>query len=309
MKNRFMTFIFIIALVSITLYKLDDISNLLANYFNNTETTSVEEKNQYAKEENYEYVQISDSYTPYNYQELLNVFYTILDAGYDTYTFYCPAEYSDCISDVENISDTANVSILTNLSSYVSPYNNFSSLKVKYDTAGEVTVDVTHLYSEEDIIKISNKIDTLWKELVTQGMSNEDIIYAFHDYIINNSKYDENYDKELAQGITPTYHSASAIGPLFEGYAICSGYTDTMALVLDKLGIKNFKVTSDTHVWNALYINGEWLNLDLTWDDPVSEDRTQNNLLHKFFLIDTNTLESFQISDHNYNKSVYLELN
>ena len=140
-------------------------------------------------------------------------------------------------------------------------------------------------------------------------MSNEDIIYAFHDYIINNSKYDENYDKELAQGITPTYHSASAIGPLFEGYAICSGYTDTMALVLDKLGIKNFKVTSDTHVWNALYINGEWLNLDLTWDDPVSEDRTQNNLLHKFFLIDTNTLESFQISDHNYNKSVYLELN
>ncbi|HOB26262.1 MAG TPA: hypothetical protein PKG93_03860, partial [Bacilli bacterium] len=144
MKNRFMTFIFIIALVSITLYKLDDISNLLANYFNNTETTSVEEKNQYAKEENYEYVQISDSYTPYNYQELLNVFYTILDAGYDTYTFYCPAEYSDCISDVENISDTANVSILTNLSSYVSPYNNFSSLKVKYDTAGEVTVDVTH---------------------------------------------------------------------------------------------------------------------------------------------------------------------
>ena len=50
-----MTFIFIIALVSITLYKLDDISNLLANYFNNTETTSVEEKNQYAKEENGNY--------------------------------------------------------------------------------------------------------------------------------------------------------------------------------------------------------------------------------------------------------------
>ncbi len=81
-----------------------------------------------------------------------------------------------------------------------------------------------------------------------------------------------------------------------------------MAIVLDRLDIPNFKVASDTHVWNALYLDNEWLHLDLTWDDPVSEDHSVDNLLHKFFLINTQTLEEFDISDHTFDKSIYLEL-
>ena len=81
-----------------------------------------------------------------------------------------------------------------------------------------------------------------------------------------------------------------------------------MALVLYRLGLDNYKVASNTHVWNAVFLDGEWLHLDLTWDDPVSEDRSKNNLLHKFFLIDTPTLESFDIKDHTYSKAIYREL-
>lgn len=291
----------------IVVYKLDDIVNWGIKFINATPKVVVEKKNEYAKNQNYYFVGTTTNFVPYNYQDLLNIFYTVLDSGYETFTFYCPSEYLDCISDVEKISNQANVDILTTLGNYVSPYNNFTSLKVQYDTAGEVTINIAHLYSIEEITKINNKLDELWQTLITNDMETEDIIYTFHDYIINNTKYDANYEKELSTG-KAAHSSAKATGPLFEGYAICSGYTDIMALILDRLGVQNFKVASTTHVWNAVLINEKWVHLDLTWDDPVSKDHSINNLLHKFYLIDTPTLESFDIKDHTFNKSLYLEL-
>lgn len=307
MKKRIFTLLVCCILTLFVLIKLDSIVNHISSLFNTTPKVVVEDANQYAKNLNYEYAQLTDNFVPYNFQELINIFYTVLDRGYNTFTFYCPKEYTDCIKDVETISDPQNVDLLTTIGNFVAPFNNFTSLKVVYDTAGEVTITVIHLYSDEDILNINNKIDSLWKELVTNDMSNEDIIYAFHDYIINHTKYDENYEKELENGKT-TYQSSKANGPLFEGYGICSGYTDVMAIILDRLGLKNFKIASDTHVWNAVYINDSWRHLDLTWDDPVSEDHSKDNLLHKFFLIDTSSLEEFDIKDHSFDKTTYLEM-
>ncbi len=307
MKKRLLTLLICICLLGFTIYKLDSIVNIAKKFFNNTPTLSIEKKNQYSKNKDYDFVQISKDYKPYNYQELLNVFYTVLDSGYENFTFYCPSEYLDCIDDVKKISNPENVDILTTIGNFVSPYNNFTSLKVQFDTSGEVTLDIKRLYSSEDIINISNKIDSIWKDIVTQDMSTEDIIYAFHDYIINTTKYDEAYENEIKNGES-THNSAKANGPLFEGFGICSGYTDVLSIVLDKLGLDNYKVASKTHVWNAVKINDEWKHIDLTWDDPVSEDHSVNNLLHKFYLIDTPTLESFDIKDHSFDKSIYVEL-
>lgn len=332
MKKRIITILLCILITLLVVYKLDPIVNLIAGYFNSTPSIVVEKKNQYAKNLSFEYVEITNNFVPYNIQDLLNIFYTILDSGYETFTFYCPNEYQDCISDIQIISDPNNSEILTTLGNYISPYNNFTYFNVIYDNLGEITVEITHLYTDEEINQISNKIDSIWKEIVTEDMEKEDIIYAFHDYIINNARYDLLYEEELkayektlaefyqANGenteldppvFKPTYNSNKAIGPLFQGYAICSGYTDTMAIVLDKLGIKNFKVASKTHVWNVVYLNEKWLHLDLTWDDPVSKDdngKIIDTLFHKFYLIDTPTLEEFQIENHTYDKSVYIEL-
>ena len=269
MKKRLLTLLLCICILGFTIYKLDSIVNIAKKFFNNTPTLSIEKKNQFSKNKDYDFVQISKDYKPYNYQELLNVFYTVLDSGYENFTFYCPSEYLDCIDDVKKISNPENVDILTTIGNFVSPYNNFTSLKVQFDTSGEVTLDIKRLYSSEDIINISNKIDSIWKDIVTQDMSTEDVIYAFHDYIINTTKYDETYEKEIKNGKS-THNSAKANGPLFEGFGICSGYTDVLSIVLDKLGLDNYKVASKTHVWNAVKINNEWKHIDLTWDDPVS---------------------------------------
>lgn len=332
MKRHLLTILLCLVLTGVVVYKIDFIVNYISKYFNSTPNIVVEKKNQYAKNLDFEYVQITDDFVPYNIQDLLNIFYTILDSGYETFTFYCPNEYEDCVKDIIMISDKENSEILTTLGNYISPYNNFTYFNVSYDNLGEITVDIKHLYTPEEINKISNKIDAIWKEIVKPDMKQEDIIYAFHDYIINHSQYDllyepelKAYEKEVQEfyringedtklrppEFDPTYDSNKAIGPLFQEKAICSGYTDTMAILLDKLGIKNFKVASESHVWNVVYINDEWLHIDLTWDDPVSKDQNGNvidTLLHKFYLIDTKTLEEFKIDNHTYDKSIYLEL-
>ena len=45
----------------------------------------------------------------------------------------------------------------------------------------------------------------------------------------------------------------------------------------------------------------------LTWDDPVSSSG-EDTILHKFYLIDTPSLEKYKITDHEYDKTIYEEL-
>ena len=82
-----------------------------------------------------------------------------------------------------------------------------------------------------------------------------------------------------------------------------------MAVFLNRLGLPNFKVSSESHVWNVVYLNNQWLHLDLTWDDPITTNG-RDILDHSYFLIDNNKLEriSKDNKDHIFDKSVYLEL-
>ena len=108
---------------------------------------------------------------------------------------------------------------------------------------------------------------------------------------------------EQADNDDNTYHSDTAIGTLFEGKSICSGYTDTMSIFLDKLNIPNTRVATKEHVWNALYYNNKWIHIDLTWDDPVSS--SDNVILYNYFMIDTNKLQEIDNEEHNFDKNIY----
>ena len=97
-----------------------------------------------------------------------------------------------------------------------------------------------------------------------------------------------------------------AYGPLINKLALCGGYTDTMALFLEKMGIPNYRIASENHIWNLVYINNEWKHLDLTWDDPVTSNGT-NILTHKFFLINSTTLNNLDKDQHIFEKDIYIE--
>ena len=93
---------------------------------------------------------------------------------------------------------------------------------------------------------------------------------------------------------------------MIDGYGLCGAYADAMAIFLEKLGIDNYKVASDSHIWNLVKLNNKWLHLDLTWDDPIMSDGS-NKLEKLFLLIDNKELKKLNVEKHNYNKNIYIE--
>lgn len=278
----------------------DEITDKIVLLLDSKPTVLINDNNSYTKDYDFEYVKLDETYIPYGYQDLLDIVYSVLNNGWDTFTFYCPDEYTDCILDMAAISSDNN--LLTNINNFVHPFNNFEHIKTTFDSTGEITLTISKLYTKKEILAIENVITNFNATSINNSMSVNDKIKAFHDYIINNTRY----DIERAQVGKSDYHSNIAYGTLVEGYSVCGGYSDAMAIYLFQLGIKNFKVSSDDHVWNAIYINDEWLHLDITWDDPYGSDGT-SYLIDTYYLVNTEKLLELDNESHNFDNSVYQE--
>ena len=302
LKKILATLGLIFIFIGLFLMKKDDIFTIINDYvLKENKVVTIGEKNEYYRDYDFAVVKNTSNFSPSNYQDILDIYYTVINAGKSNFTFYCPKEYTSCIDDIKTLSNDQNT--LSDINNYVHPYNGFSHIESEYDSLGRVTINVVRNYTEEDINLINKKIDELMPQLTSNYNSLETNIKNVHDYIINNARY----DSARSDSNVLTYKSDTAYGPLFQGYAICGGYTDLMQLFLERLNVKNFRVSSDNHIWNALYINNTWKHLDLTWDDPVASDG-KDYLEYNYFLIDTNQLLTLEQTQHNFNLEHYTEL-
>ena len=315
--KRIITIIICLSIILLTLINIDSITDRIVIILNPTYKSSNNLNGINNKNGNFEFVSNTKNFTPYGKQDILNIFYTILNNGNETGTFYCPKEYKNCIDDVKNISK--NEDLLTHLNNFLHPFKSFEKIKSDIYDTGEIQIKIDYIYKKEEINYLNTEIDRLIKELITNSKENKkddekeetnedyDKIKIIHDFIINTTKYDIDNNKD-----TKSYN---AYGALKNHLATCNGYTDLMAIFLSKMGYENFKIatTNETtgHVWNVVKINNEWLHLDLTWDDPVSSDG-KDYLYHKYFLINTEGLikadENITSKEHDFNRAIYSEL-
>lgn len=84
-----------------------------------------------------------------------------------------------------------------------------------------------------------------------------------HDYITEICHYNIGYDMQ---------YGSTAYGCLVEKQANCEGYAKAFSYLAGKMGLKCVLVTGKTnkgenHAWNQVRIDGDWYNLDVTWDD------------------------------------------
>ena len=308
MKKRIhiSTLILLILLVLGFFFRAQIVTFVMSNIVQNVEVTAPNDNN-YTNDFEFKFVQTTNNFHVKNKQDILNVIYTVLNSGADEFTFYCDKDYENCQPDLKNISEDQ--SLLSVINNMVSPYNSYQKLYVTINSYGEARIDIDKLYNESDIIRLNKKIDEIKKEIITDGMSDQDKIKAFHNYVINNSVYDEVRAKQIENNSDEEsqYNSHKANGPLLEGFALCSGYSDAMKIYLDQLNIPNYKISNDKHIWNLVYIDGKWLHIDLTWDDPVTNNNG-NLLLHSFFLITTDELLKLDNVSHEFNPEYYSEL-
>ncbi|MEG2457511.1 MAG: hypothetical protein RSB41_01295 [Bacilli bacterium] len=290
--------IVLICVVLIVYFKIDVISQAVSNIFSDKKEIHIPQANEYKKNYNFINLNNEEVFYPYNKDDLSDIFFTIFNSGWEEFSFYCPKEYKSCIEDTKSIIDDE--SYMNMLNNYVSPFNGFKSINVRVSSSGEIITNVDKNYTIDEINSVNKKVDEILEETIIDSYSTSDKIRILHNYIIKNSVY----DRDRADKKESIYKSNKAVGALLEGHAVCSGYSDALAIFLDRLHIENLKVATSNHVWNLIKVDGLWKHVDLTWDDATSGYGINN-----FLLIDTKKLLSLDDKEHNFDKSFYVEAN
>lgn len=301
--KKVISFLFCLMLLGVVYYYKTDITKYIIDNYIYKKEIDLPDSNEYRRNYDFSFVQETNNFYPNNKQELYNVFYTILNNGYDSFTFYCGDKYTNCEKDIKELTQENN-QILSTINNYVHPYNSYSSINVNMNSLGRINVNITKLYSSDDIYTLNSYINTNYSKIINNKMTDNEKIKAAHDFIINNSTYDKTWKETKSEN--RIHKSNIAYGPLIEKIGLCGGYTDAMELFLEKMGIKSYKIASDNHIWNYVYINNSWKHLDLTWDDPVT-NTGKEILQYDYYLLDTKTLENKKDNEHNYPKEYYIE--
>lgn len=293
MRDLFKFFLMLCCIVLVYVFR-SNISNFILNdiiYGRNNEVLTY---NEYYLDYDYSYVQNTDTKSVKSKNDILNMIYTILNSGDDNFSFYC--DYDNCLDDIKTlVNDKDDISHINN---FVHPFNSYATINVDITNSGKITIKTKKVYDDDQIKYVENYIRNFIDRNINDTMTTEDKIKAFHDYIIDNTIYDKDR----------TMDTYTAYNLITTSKSICGGYSDIMAIYLDMLNIQNYKIVSENHVWNLVNVDGKWLHLDLTWDDPVASDGNQY-LLHNFFLIDTEELLKLDTVEHTFDKNVYKEAN
>lgn len=138
-----------------------------------------------------------------------------------------------------------------------------------------VTFTPSYRLSPENVRTMTEEMNHIVSDIVEKSESYltdfEKELY-FHDYICNNTTYDETLE---------AFCNDTAYSTFVDGVAICEGYSRAMQLLLDAADIDNFLVTGDAesdgevapHMWNIVVIDGVNYHLDVTWDDSGTDGK------------------------------------
>ncbi len=167
------------------------------------------------------------------------------------------------------------------------------STKIKFNILNNYSPDEIRTMHDE-LIAAADNITALAQNYES---SYEKILFV-HDYIINNTDYDFAGADSGQNGIWGTSY-----GCIVNGHAVCQGYSEAFLMIMNNLGIECGVCAGDSdrgrHAWNYVCLDGKYYWLDITWDDPESDENEEGNLEHKYFLIDDEMLFRTRTLDEN----------
>ena len=103
----------------------------------------------YSKEYEFKTVSKTNNFVPMNKDDLKEIYYTVLNNGWDSFTFYCPDEYVRCAEDVKEIANESD--FISTINNYVNPYNSYKKYNTLIIGDDEILLHVEKLYTKEEI--------------------------------------------------------------------------------------------------------------------------------------------------------------
>lgn len=174
---------------------------------------------------------------------------------------------------------------------------NLDDIKILDETKKSVTFGFTYKYDQETYDKMVKAYDKETNKILSKlndKMSAYKKIQTIHDELIKSAVYDLDSD-----------NNDNIYGALVDKKAKCDGYARTFTYICGKAGIRTVTVMgydlgTDNkdygHMWNKVFYNGKWYNIDVTWDDPVSG--MKDNLQYDYFMVSDKALKNTHEEDN-----------
>ena len=149
-----------------------------------------------------------------------------------------------------------------------------------YYTTSQIASHVKLNYSINDayIISAQKKFDEaaakIIEEAKKQPTSYEKLKYI-HDWLVDNVTYLSSSDSDWVN---------YADAPIVKGFGNCNGYARAFSYLAQALGFDCITLGGSVgegalHAWNKVKLDGEWYNVDVTWDDRGSK------IYYDYFLV------------------------
>ena len=181
------------------------------------------------------------------------------------------------------------LSTLADLNARVEGGEAISKLSCYYsrDTGLAVAIGLEYC-TAQDVAAMQVKLDQLVDQANTLCQTDLEKVFYVHEWLVQNIAYDREH---LSDDVQDDHNLR---GTLLEGTAVCDGYAKTYALTLRKLGITGVLVTSKDigHAWNMVELDGNWYQVDCTWDDPVDGSDQLGYCMHKHLLCTTEEMNT-----------------
>ncbi len=154
---------------------------------------------------------------------------------------------------------------------------------VFYSPEKEISVyKLSYLFTKDAASIMRAELDLAASEIINGISDSADVfdkLVYFHDSIVTGCEFSQ-----------ASANSNSAYGVLVDGEGQCEGYAAAMAFLCSEAGIPNYMVTGSdadgaTHAWNKVILDGEWYNVDCTWDDPILKRDQKDFVRHDYMLV------------------------
>lgn len=129
----------------------------------------------------------------------------------------------------------------------------------------------------EKVREINDKLDIIVESLgLDENATDEEKVRAVLIYVLSNLEYDDYASECQEKGTNfdhePFYQGGELYGALERDTHICGNYAALTSALLSRVGVNDYYVTSDSHAWNLVEVDGEWYYFDSTWldDDKVT---------------------------------------
>ena len=142
---------------------------------------------------------------------------------------------------------------------------------------------------ESQNMEIANVVNAFVYSFITPTMSDFEKEMQIIKYLVATTTYAEEEEYNPMPGINDSY---KAYGALVNHRATCSGYAKAFDLLAKSCGLSTTIVTGTArnssgieapHAWNQIYLDGDWYNVDVTWEDPKTNVEVGfNQLFNKY---------------------------